>query len=487
MYLTKYKKNSYILMAVFILFALIIILLLSGAMYKSKYEEKIHPGIKINFQNKEDNCVSLVKVVENRTFNDVKETMKKRLNPRDNKVVFNHKGKEWENNLYDLGINYLVKESVGKVKDTWKSKNIFRIIGDLLGLIPFEEELSVMYSYEREKTKDELEKINKEIELKPENAKFKYNKRENELEIKSSREGKSINIAKNLDHLVDLVDNFKFFWEKDRVNLDLKIKDIEPEITENELKEKNIEVKMADYFTKFKEKDKGRYHNITLASKYFHGLLLGPGELISFNEILSFPREKGEFKKAPVLIDGELVPGEGGGLCQVSTTLYNAAIYAGLEIVERHNHGRPVDYINLGRDAAVAYDYLDLKLKNPYDYSVLIISYIDEYKDEMNTNKIKFKIFGKKEPEKNFRFKATDYKELTPPVEYITIDEKEDYFKEKKEKGKPGYEITTWRIIVDDKGREIDRDRLDDDYYIEIPTKYKVSEEKLEKLDKENR
>ncbi|NLA26227.1 MAG: VanW family protein [Firmicutes bacterium] len=117
----------------------------------------------------------------------------------------------------------------------------------------------------------------------------------------------------------------------------------------------------------------GRATNIILATASLNNYLLLPGEIFSFNKA-NGPRtaERG-YRPAPIIVGSTVVPGLGGGVCQVSTTLYNAVLRAGLEVVERYPHSQPVGYVAPGMDAAVA-DTLDFKFRNNTDGLIMIRS-----------------------------------------------------------------------------------------------------------------
>lgn len=129
---------------------------------------------------------------------------------------------------------------------------------------------------------------------------------------------------------------------------------------------------IASFSTKVYDKSKNRVQNLKLAAKAVNGTVVKPNETFSFNKTVG-PRtaEKG-YKEAPVLIGKEHTTGLGGGVCQVSTTLFNAAQKAGLNIVERHTHDIEVVYAKNGTDATVSYGSLDMKFKNTKDYNILI-------------------------------------------------------------------------------------------------------------------
>jgi len=125
---------------------------------------------------------------------------------------------------------------------------------------------------------------------------------------------------------------------------------------------------LVEFATSLEGRTQGQRHNATLSAKRVNGVILHPKATWSFNQTVGqWVRSEG-YVRAPVSYGGILVPAWGGGVCQTSTTLYNAALLAGLEIVERHPHTIAPGYIDAGRDAAVAQGIADLKLRNPYPF-----------------------------------------------------------------------------------------------------------------------
>jgi hypothetical protein len=133
-----------------------------------------------------------------------------------------------------------------------------------------------------------------------------------------------------------------------------------------------------------------RVHNITLGAKKLDGSVLEPGAEWSFNKVVGPRTEKEGFKNAPTLVMGEVIPGMGGGMCQVSSTVHAAALLAGLDIVKRQPHSRPSSYIERGFDATVNYPphcwgndpdpntCFDLVLRNPYSFPIKIKALVHE-------------------------------------------------------------------------------------------------------------
>jgi vancomycin resistance protein YoaR len=120
------------------------------------------------------------------------------------------------------------------------------------------------------------------------------------------------------------------------------------------------------------KKGEARTFNLRLAASRLDGYVLLPGETFDFNKVVGPRNEAAGYKVAPVIAQGELVDGLGGGTCQISGTLHAAAFFAGLEMVSRTPHSRPSAYIRMGLDAAVAYPTINFKFKNPFSYPVVV-------------------------------------------------------------------------------------------------------------------
>lgn len=129
---------------------------------------------------------------------------------------------------------------------------------------------------------------------------------------------------------------------------------------------------LAAFRTPLQGGETGRIENITQAAQYLDGVEIGPGGVFSFNDVVG-PRETARgFVPAPEIYNGEYVTGIGGGVCQVSSTLYNTALLAGLQIIERMHHSRPLSYVPLGRDATVSYGDLDFSFQNTLPFAVQV-------------------------------------------------------------------------------------------------------------------
>jgi len=202
---------------------------------------------------------------------------------------------------------------------------------------------------------------------------------------------------------------------------------------------------IATFSTKFDPSDEGRTENIRIAAEALDGTLLAPGETFSFNKRVGPRVEALGYKEAPVIIDGELVPDIGGGVCQVSTTLYNAVLLAGLQVTARTPHSIPASYVPLGRDATVAYDYIDFKFRNDTGRHVMIKAWT-------KGNTVSVAIVGYSAPFRNPRLETEIVSVTRPAVEETKTADLPRGERRVLRQGREGYHVRVWRIIETDRG-----------------------------------
>lgn len=145
-----------------------------------------------------------------------------------------------------------------------------------------------------------------------------------------------------------------------------------PEITASYLEDKYVNKIMAKYSTSYSGSSANRCLNIALAASKIDGYVVNPGERFSYNKVVGPRTEAAGFKSAHVYVGTKVVDGIGGGICQVSSTLYNAVVLADLKTVTRVNHSIPVSYVPLGRDATVSYGTIDYVFENNKSYPISI-------------------------------------------------------------------------------------------------------------------
>lgn len=148
-----------------------------------------------------------------------------------------------------------------------------------------------------------------------------------------------------------------------------------PEMTTEKLQASLFPNLLGSYSSRYNAGDTARSYNVSLAAKKINEIVLAPGDVFSYNDIVGPRTTAHGFRVANVYVGNRIEPGVGGGICQVSSTLFNAVVLADLKIVYRTNHSLPVSYVPLGRDATVSYGSIDFKFANSTNHPVKIVAY----------------------------------------------------------------------------------------------------------------
>lgn len=218
------------------------------------------------------------------------------------------------------------------------------------------------------------------------------------------------------------------------------------------------QVELAGYATSLKGRTSSQAHNARLSALALDGKTIPPGATFSFNHAVQSWSLDAGYRKAPVSFDGELIRAYGGGVCQTSTTLYNAVLLAGLPIVERHPHVFRPQYIAPGRDAAVAYPGVDLRFKNPYAWPIVVRAIA-------NSDTLEVHLWGAQRIEQSVRI-VTEVLSTTNPRRLSRrlnsgSDPGRSYLRSP---GAAGFRVVTYRVFKR-AGPAERRERLSDDSY----------------------
>ncbi|ANS76067.1 hypothetical protein AWM70_16985 [Paenibacillus yonginensis] len=222
------------------------------------------------------------------------------------------------------------------------------------------------------------------------------------------------------------------------VQIGLPLEMASPPVTVASLKAQGVDRRVSQFTTRLTGSS-GRLHNVDASAKVIDGMLLAPGEVFDYGEVIRKAESKYGFCEAPVIIQGRLVPGVGGGICQVSGTLYGAVIRAGLEIVERRNHSKPVGYLPKGQDATFSTGYINFKFKNNTNGYLLISA-------KAGNGAMTVKLFGNLPSNIYYTVRSQTVKVLNPGVRYISNPALPAGLRQTLKQGTPGYIVETYRI-----------------------------------------
>lgn len=215
-----------------------------------------------------------------------------------------------------------------------------------------------------------IKKLSQDVNVEVRNAKLSKN---TWALAQTEKTGKRVNVEKTLERVLNA---------KEGKKVKLAVEKVKPSATARRLK-RNV-VRIGSFTTFISDKKASRINNMEVAAKNIMYEKVAPGEEFSFNQVLGRRTPGKGYERAPIIIKTENGPkkdyGVGGGICQLSTTLYNAADRAGLKVTERHAHSKRVGYVPEGRDATVTYGGADLKFVNTGKHPVMIKVYVSNYR-----------------------------------------------------------------------------------------------------------
>ena len=191
-----------------------------------------------------------------------------------------------------------------------------------------------------------------------------------------------------------------------------------------------------------------RRSNVQLAAQKCSGTILLPGEVFAYNQVVGQRTEAAGFKKAGAYSNGETVQELGGGVCQDSSTLYCAALYANLEIVERHNHSYVSSYVPIGMDATVSWGGPDFQFRNNTDYPIKVVA-------SYANSKVTFQIVGTKTDDYSVKITTETIGTTAPTVQEVPDDTLEAGTTQVADKGHTGYKVQSYRHVYDASGNVV--------------------------------
>ncbi|OAT81442.1 VanW family protein [Desulfotomaculum copahuensis] len=231
--------------------------------------------------------------------------------------------------------------------------------------------------------------------------------------------------------------------------INLSLVRVPPRVDTGTVEAMGLKGLLASFSTRFDSSYTERAYNIKVAAAALDGLLVPPGQEVSFNKVVGPRSTEAGYKNAKVIVNNKLVDGPGGGVCQVSTTLYNTVLLANLQILDRTNHSLPVAYVPMGRDATVSYGYIDFRFRNDTESYIYLRSIV-------NGGEITFKIYGNTA----YRVPVEIHTDVTSVQEPGVLREPDPALKKGeqvvKQKGARGYTVAAERITWENGRRRVE-------------------------------
>jgi vancomycin resistance protein YoaR len=355
---SRKKSIKFVIICMFIILAGVISAYVTYHYNKTKYwNDLIYPGV----------IIQDVKV-GGKTKEEAKKAVNERIKNINSKrkiyVIINDN--KYELDYLKINPNYNIDEVVNDAFKYGKNLNLFKRYNLIKN--PENKTYKLKFNYNENNVKDFIKKIQYEVNKNPINAKL----------IKNGGNFSIINGQKGIKLENEKLDKDLKQAILNNENSDVKVngatKEVLPNITSDKLYTVNYQI--ASFSTHFASiSSPQRSNNISIATKSINGTVIMPGDIFSFNDIVGQRTAARGYQAAPVIIGDHVEAGLGGGICQVSSTLYNTAVRAGMQTVERTHHSLPVNYVPKGMDATVDYGNIDYKFKNTRQYPIYIEGY----------------------------------------------------------------------------------------------------------------
>ena len=330
--------------------------------------------------------------VSNLSKEEAKKLVEQKYMPKD--IGLEHEENKFILQPKDINLSYDIGKIVNESYEFNKSDSFFKNLKRTITLqLGNEKVFEVKGQYNEEMLNKYVRNIEKNINKDAIDAKL-YVDSNGSINVTPSVIGQTLDLSQTSEDIKKSIN------DNSSSQVKLVVKKDRPKITTDMLK--GVDSVLASHSTTYNNSSPNRAHNIIKAAQSTNDIILMPGEEFSYNKATG-PRSKANgYKDAPVIVNGKIQNGSGGGVCQVSTTIYNSVLYSGLEITQVRNHSLPSSYAPMGKDATVAYDYLDLKFKNPYKHPIYI--YTTAYNGVVSS-----KIYGSSMDKKNINIVVKGY------------------------------------------------------------------------------
>ena len=393
---------------------LILLLFLTGAAFwvKASYKDKVYPGIFVF-----DQPVSGKSVDQLEEFFQAKE---KEFNQRKMSFYWSHNGdKSWSLTPAQINFGFDRQATINDLMALGRKGNQLENLASTYRLLVFPLSVKPTFTFDQESLNSFLNQISAEVDRPVQDALFEF-KEGRVSEFQVSKEGRQVD-QNQLRSLISLAFS-QAQWQKKELALDLPVKTIEPEVTTDKSNRLGIRELLGEGESFFLDSISSRVHNIILASSYLNGIVIGPGENFSFTQKIGDISAATGYQQAWIIRDSKTLLEDGGGVCQVSTTLFRAALNSGLPIVERQPHYYRVGYYEQGGyppglDATVYPPSPDLKFKNDTSNYILIQMVLDKDK-----KRLAFQIYGTSD-NRRVELEEPIIHSQTPPPDPVYLDE----------------------------------------------------------------
>lgn len=469
----KNKTGILIIIAVFVLILLIALFFVIHANSYIKDKMKKYDGVIL------DN-VSIEKIsVAGMTKELAKSTIDYYVkhNAENQKIVLKSEDVKHPVKVEKLGIEYDIDSAVNDAYDVCREGSIISNYFKLHAILDEKESENIKIGKELsdEKSNKAIKNNQRYFNRKPINAKIALGKK-NKVKVIKEKNGLEVKIKKSSKALSSYIEKK---WDLKEGTVKINVATAKPSVTTKDFK--NVKDVLGKYSTKYDTGYYGRRKNIECGAKKINGTLIKPGEKFSVYKTVGPFNKKNGYYLAGTYAGDQVIDGYGGGICQVSTTLYNAAIRAELKITERHNHGMTIHYVPLSFDAAISGGKEDLKFKNNLKDPVYL------YAKTTKKGKITFAVLGKERRDKNrkIKFKSKVLSVTPPGTRQISDNSLPQGTRVVEKYGVTGYSAELWKTIYVD-GKKKKSYKFNTSHYNTVNQVVRVGTKKAEKKKKKD-
>lgn len=390
-YLIPEKKTRYKFFLSFALgntIGIFVLIIFSASFFVSKYNQRIYPGIildGVDFGGKD-------RILVENYFQKKSEALK------NTKIIFLSDQLTSTVSASDFDFSYDGKLVSRQAYLLGRSGNFFSDLSEILNAFKNGIRLSVPFYFNDRILDQELNGLSQKISYPAQNALFKF-AGGRVVSFKTAKNGLRLNVLESKRNLYKILSEINRQKIPEEIPVNLVLETVKPKINVNQSNDFGIEELIGSGTSTFYHSILNRVYNIKLATSRINGVLIPPNKEFSFNDALGDVSGLTGYKTAYIIKGGKTVLGDGGGVCQVSTTLFRAALNTGLPVTERWPHSYRVGYYEQdelpGLDATVYAPNNDLKIKNDTSSHILIQALFDE-----ENYRLTFYLYGKRDGRK---------------------------------------------------------------------------------------
>jgi len=388
---------------------------------------------------------------------------------KNKKITIQADDKSVSATLGEMGYSYKLNDAIEQALNLGKTGNLIKRYKDMKDIAYEGVRFPIEFLLDDKKVREFVSSSAGVFDVEPVNA--TVSRKDGKMIYTDHVMGKKLDVEATVSTIVNSITNS---WDRNDVTVSAQLEDVAPLYTRDIIEKCNTI--LGTFTTEYADSAEGRAKNLANGARLINNTVVYPGEIFSAYEHLAPFTTKNGYHVAGAYSQGKVIDSIGGGACQVSTTLYNAVLYAELEVVQRHEHSMTISYVDLSRDAAIAGTYKDFKFRNNTDVPILIEAYT-------RGRKITFNIWGHETRDtqnRRIEFESRILSKTSPPPDVIEEDPtKPISYKKVTQSAHTGYRAELYKIVYEN-GVEVSRTLVNKSTYNAAPRYITVGTKEIE-------